>query len=166
MEYSVEHAFSHDVDKVFRLFFDPDRIRQKNEALGCRDLSIEKCELVGTKGEIKISRMMSATGEIPRALKKLHKEWNQVTQIETWEMLNDGVKRCHYRVIIDGVPARIEGQMFLSPTIQGSSNKVSIRVSSKVPLIGRTIADFICMDSKLQMENEYREITRQLQNVL
>lgn len=164
MEYSVEHRFSHDVDKVFRLFFDLERIRQKNEALGCRDLSIEKCELIGTKGEIKLSRMMSASGEIPRPLRKFHKEWNQVTQIENWEILNDGAKRCHYRVIIDGVPARIEGHMFLSPTARGSSNKVSIKVSSKVPLIGKTIADFICADSALQIENEYQAILRQLKS--
>ena len=74
---------------------------------------------------------------------------------------DDGEWHCEFRVKIEGVPAKIKGNMRLQGTDQACINYVTLNVWCEVPLLGKKIARFLADDSHTKIEKEYR-ITRQL----
>jgi hypothetical protein len=108
-----------------------------------------------------VEREMTASTEVPGILASFHKEWNRVRQEEHWFRKDDGEWHCEFRVKIEGVPAKIKGNMRLQGTDQACINYVTLNVWCEVPLLGKKIARFLADDSHTKIEKEYR-ITRQL----
>lgn len=162
MDVNLYHHFEHNVDEVFKHFFNIAKIEEKNRSLGNKKLEVEHCEIQGDTGKIRISREISPSADIPSALKKFHKGKNRVTQTEYWAVKDDGSYFCEYDVEIEGVPAKLQGQMHLVSKGEDAVNNVSLNIKCKVPFLGKIITGFLAKDATLQMDTEYEIIKQQL----
>jgi uncharacterized protein DUF2505 len=162
MEVNLYHHFEHNADELFKHFFDIDKIEEKNRSLGNKKLEVERCATQGNTGEIRISREIPPSGDIPSALKAFHNEKNRVTQTEYWTVKGDGTYLCEFDVEIEGVPAKLNGKMHLVPKGEHAVNNVSLNIKCKVPFLGKIITGFLAKDARLQMDAEYEIIKQQL----
>ena len=161
MELNLEHPYERGLDQVIERFFDEAHIRNKNEQLGARNLRVTELKKDEMSAKLVIEREMTASAPVPGVLSGFHREWNRVRQEEHWFRKDDGEWHCEFRVKIEGVPAKIKGNMRLQGTDQACINYVTLNVWCEVPLLGKKIARFLADDSHTKIEKEYR-ITRQL----
>ena len=148
MELELRHSYDAGLDRVLGAFFDEAHIQEKNQRLGSRNVNIPELTRDDLSAKVGI-------------LASFHKEWNRVRQEEHWFRKDDGEWHCEFRVKIEGVPAKIKGNMRLQGTDQACINYVTLNVWCEVPLLGKKIARFLADDSHTKIEKEYR-ITRQL----
>lgn len=161
MELTLEHAYDAGLDQVIENFFCENRIHQKNEKLGSRNVRVAELHKDDLAGKLVVEREMTASTPVPGVLASFHREWSRVRQEEHWFKKNDGEWHCEFRVRIDGVPARIKGVMRLLGNGDRCINYVTLSVLCEVPFLGRKIARFLAEDSHAKIVREY-EVSRQL----
>ena len=161
MELTLEHPYEVGLDHIIERFFSEHHIIEKNEKLGSRNLRVAELQRDDAAAKLVIEREMMASAPVPGMLASFHREWNRVRQEEHWFRKDDGEWHCEFRVKIEGVPAKIKGNMRLQGTDQACINYVTLNVWCEVPLLGKKIARFLADDSHTKIEKEYR-ITRQL----
>ncbi|GGC60140.1 DUF2505 domain-containing protein [Marinobacter halophilus] len=161
MELTLEHPYDAGLDRVIESFFCENRIHQKNEKLGCRNVRVAERQKDDSAGKLVIEREMTASAPVPGVLASFHREWNRVRQEEHWFKKDDGEWHCEFRVRIDSVPARIKGVMRLQGNGDRCINYVTLTVLCEVPFLGRKIAKFLAEDSHTKIVQEY-EVIRQL----
>ena len=161
MELELRHSYNAGLERVLGAFFDENHIQEKNERLGSRNVRVPELTRDELSAKVVVEREMMASTEVPGILASFHKEWNRVRQEEHWFRKDDGEWHCEFRVRIEGVPAKIKGNMRLQGTDQACINYVTLNVLCEVPLLGKKIARFLTDDSHTKIEKEYR-ITRQL----
>lgn len=161
MQLEIEHFYDASLEQVLGAFFDEGHIREKNQRLGSRNVRVPELTRDELSAKVVVEREMMASTDVPGILASFHKEWNHVRQEEHWFRKDDGEWHCEFRVRIEGVPAKIKGNMRLQGTDQDCINYVTLNVNCDVPLVGKKIARFLTDDSHTKIENEYR-ITRQL----
>ncbi|KPP98753.1 DUF2505 domain-containing protein [Marinobacter sp. HL-58] len=161
MQVEIEHPYNAGLEQVLGAFFDEGHIQAKNERLGSRNVRVPELTRDEQSAKVVVEREMMASTDVPGILSSFHKEWNRVRQEEHWFRKDDGEWHCEFRVRIEGVPAKIKGNMRLQGTDQACINYVTLNVLCEVPLLGKKIARFLADDSHTKIEKEYR-ITRQL----
>lgn len=161
MELTLEHPYDAGLDQVIESFFCENRIHQKNEKLGSRNVRVAERQKDDSSGKLVIEREMTASAPVPGVLASFHREWNRVRQEEHWFKKDDGEWHCEFRVRIDSVPARIKGVMRLQGNGDRCINYVTLSVLCEVPFLGRKIARFLAEDSHAKIVQEY-EVIRQL----
>ncbi len=161
MQLEIEHPYNASLERVLGAFFDEAHIQEKNQRLGSRNVRVSELTRDELSAKVVVEREMMASTEVPRILSSFHREWNRVRQEEHWFRKDDGEWHCEFRVRIEGVPAKIKGNMRLQGTDQACINYVTLNVYCEVPLLGKKIARFLTDDSHTKIEKEYR-ITRQL----
>lgn len=161
MQLEIEHPYNASLERVLGAFFDEAHIQEKNQRLGSRNVRVSELTRDELSAKVVVEREMMASTEVPGILSSFHKEWNRVRQEEHWFRKDDGEWHCEFRVRIEGVPAKIKGNMRLQGTDQACINYVTLNVYCEVPLLGKKIARFLTDDSHTKIEKEYR-ITRQL----
>lgn len=161
MQLEIEHFYNASLEQVLGAFFDEEHIREKNQRLGSRNVRVPELTRDELSAKVVVEREMMASTDVPGILASFHREWNQVRQEEHWFRKDDGEWHCEFRVRIEGVPAKIKGNMRLQGTDEDCINYVTLNVNCDVPLVGKKIARFLTDDSHTKIENEYR-ITRQL----
>jgi hypothetical protein len=161
MQLEIEHFYDVSLEQVLGAFFDEAHILEKNQRLGSRNVRVPELTRDDMSAKLVVEREMTASTDVPGILASFHREWNQVRQEEHWFRKDDGEWHCEFRVRIEGVPARIKGNMRLQGTDEDCINYVTLNVDCEVPLVGKKIARFLTDDSHTKIENEYR-ITRQL----
>ena len=162
MDVNLYHHFEHNVDEVFKHFFNIAKIEEKNQRLGNQNIEVEHCKIQDDIGKICISSEIAPLGDIPSALKAFHNEKNRVTQTEHWTVKSDGSYFCEYDVKIEGVPATLKGKMHLTSKGDHAVNNVSLNIKCKVPFLGKIITGFLAKDATLKMDTEYEVIKQQL----
>lgn len=161
MQLEIEHFYDASLEQVLGAFFDEAHIREKNQRLGFLNIRVPELTRDDMSAKVVVEREMTASTDVPGILASFHREWNQVRQEEHWFRKDDGEWHCEFRVRIEGVPARIKGNMRLQGTDEDCINYVTLNVDCEVPLVGKKIARFLTDDSHTKIENEYR-ITCQL----
>lgn len=161
MELELTHAYDAGLDTVLGAFLSESHIYEKNQKLGSRNVRVAELSRDAESAKLVVERELSTTAEVPGVLASFHKPWNKVRQEEHWFRKDDGEWHCEFRVRIDGVPAKIKGEMRLQGTPQAAINYVTLTVRCDVPLLGRKIASFLATDSRAKIENEY-QVTRSL----
>ena len=161
MELTLEHAYDVGLDHLIENFFCENRIHQKNEQLGARNLRVAELIKDDSAGKLVIERDMTTSAPVPGVLAGFHREWNRVRQEEHWFKKDGGEWHCEFRVRIDSVPAHIKGVMRLVGNSDCCINYVTLSVLCEVPFLGRKIARFLAEDSQAKIEREY-EVIRQL----
>ncbi|HLV76964.1 MAG TPA: DUF2505 domain-containing protein [Marinobacter sp.] len=161
MELNLKHPYDAGVDYLMEQFFSKSLILRKNEKLGTRNVRLAELTKDEVSGKLVIEREMMTSAPVPGVLSGFHREWNKVRQEEHWFRKDDDEWHCEFRVKIDGVPARIKGEMRLLGNGNRCINYVSLTVRCDVPLLGKKVARFLAEDSHTKIEREY-EVTRQL----
>ncbi len=160
MKIKRDHEYAHGTDAVYALFTDRKEITAKQKALGARNVRVEECETDDEGAEVKIVRELPA--EVPGVLAKFLKPWNTVEQSEDWENCGNGVYEADMEIGIANVPVTIRGTLQLEPTDEGCVNHVRLDVSSGIPFVGKTLAEFVAKDCKRILADEYDYITKRL----
>ncbi|WP_372964421.1 DUF2505 domain-containing protein [Marinobacter sp.] len=159
MELTLEHPYNAGIDHVINHFFSEHHILKKNEKLGARNVNIAEIHKDDTAGKLVVEREMMASADVPGMLASFHREWNQIRQEEHWFRKDDGEWHCEFRVKIEGVPAKIKGNMRLQGNGDRCINYVNLLVLCDVPFLGKKIARFLVEDSRTKIDQEHNAIT-------
>lgn len=161
MQLEMTHKYDNGLKQVLGVFFDEGHILEKNQRLGCRNVRIAELTRNGGSAKLVVEREVTSSVEVPGMLASFHREWNQVRQEEHWFRKHDGEWHCEFRVRIDGVPAKIKGNMRLQGSDNTCTNQVTLSVRCDVPLLGKKLAKFLADDSRVKIEQEHHTV-RQL----
>ena len=160
MRISRDHEYLHSTDAVFALFTDRDAIIAKQEALGARNIRIEECETSADGAIVRFVRELPA--DVPGILSKFLQPWNTVEQTERWTSYADDVYQAELEIDIAGVPVTIEGTLELEPLDGGCVNHVRMTIDCGIPFVGKTLAEFVAIDCKRLIADEYSYISERL----
>ena len=160
MRISRDHEYLHSTDAVFALFTDRDAIIAKQEALGARNIRIEECETSADGAIVRFVRELPA--DVPGILSKFLQPWNTVKQTERWTSYADDVYQAELEIDIAGVPVTIEGTLELEPQDGGCVNHVRMTIDCGIPFVGKTLAEFVAIDCKRLIADEYNYISERL----
>lgn len=155
MELEVTHAYDASLERVMEAFFSEGHILRKNEQVGARNVEIKESNRSEQTGKLVISREVKSSYEVPGILASFHREWNRVRQEEHWFRKNEDEWHCEFRVHIEGVPARIKGNMRLQGNQNNCINYLSLDVRCDLPLIGKKVAKFLLDDSRVKIDREH-----------
>ena len=160
MKIRRDHEYAHSVETVLTLFTDAGEVEAKHAALGARNIRIEECEVYDDGADVRFIRELPA--EVPGILKKFLQPWNTVTQFEQWRSTDDGGYDADLEIDIANVPVTVTGSLYLEPVDGGCINHVRLTVDSGIPLVGKTLAEFVGQDCKRLIADEYAYITEHL----
>ena len=157
---SRDHEYAHSTDAVFALFTDREAIYAKQEALGARNIRVEECETSADGAVVSFVRELPA--DVPGLLSKFLQPWNTVEQTERWTCYADDVYQAELDIDIAGVPVTIEGTLELEPLDEGCVNHVRMTIDCGIPFVGKTLAEFVAIDCKRLIADEYDYISERL----
>ena len=160
MKVRRDHEYAHDTDVVFALFTDAEEVDLKQQALGAREIEIEECEIDEDGAVVRFVRELPA--DVPGILKKFLQPWNTVGQSEQWQVYEGGVYEADLVIDIHNVPVTVEGTLTLEPTDDGCVNHVRLTIDCGIPFVGKTLAEFVAVDCKRLVRDEYEYITERL----
>ena len=160
MDVRRDHEYMHDTDTVFALFTDAEEVEAKQEALGARNIVIEQCTADEDGAIVTFVRELPA--DVPGILSKFLQPWNTVGQSEQWRKCDNGVYEADLTIDIRNVPVTIAGTLQLEPAEDGCVNHVYLEISSGIPFIGKTLAEFVTRDCKRLIADEYKYLTERL----
>ena len=160
MKIRRDHEYAHALQDVYALFVNEDEIEAKHAALGARNIRIEECELFEDGADVRFIRELPA--EVPGVLARFLKPWNTVEQTEQWRSTDKGGYDATLEIDIANVPVMITGTLDLEPMKRGCVNHVRIDIDCRIPLIGRTLAEFVAKDSERLIANEYAYLCERL----
>ncbi|ADN74962.1 Protein of unknown function DUF2505 [Ferrimonas balearica DSM 9799] len=153
MELTVTHDYDCPLEELVAQFRQPDAVKAKYQAIGA-----DKVRILQSDDDQQQWRMMTVRevrSTVPGLLKSVVGERNQLEQSEHWQHQSDGSYHCTLAIQIQGVPLTIQGGMILSERDGGSRNTIRLSFDSKVPFIGKTLAQFAAKDSERLMAREY-----------
>ena len=153
MKIRRDHEYAHSADVVFALFTDQQEIEAKQKALGGRNIRVEACEANADGAVVRFVRELPA--DVPGMLKKFLQPWNTVAQSEDWQPLEDGGYEAEITIDVANVPVDVSGTLHLEPVEDGCINHVRITVDCGIPFVGKTLAEFVAMDCKRIIAEEY-----------
>lgn len=160
MKILAEHEYTHGTDDVFALFTDRQEIEAKQKALGARNIRIEECEADDDAAVVRFVRELPA--DVPGMLKKFLKPWNTVEQSEQWRHLGGGEYEADIAIDVANVPVTVSGSLELEPVGDGCVNHVRLAVTCGIPLVGKTLAEFVAKDCERIISAEYAYIRGRL----
>ena len=160
MKIARDHDYAHGTDTVFALFTDVKEIKAKQKALDARSIRVEECERDADGATVRFVRELPA--EVPGILSKFLQPWNTVEQSEQWRRYDDGVFKADLAIDIANVPVTISGTLELEPVDDGCVNHVRMVVDSRIPFVGKTLAEFVAKDCKRLIAMEYKYLTSRL----
>ena len=160
MKIRRDHEYAHSTDTVFGLFTDAKEIKAKQKALGARKIRVEECERDTDGAVVRFVRELPA--EVPGILSKFLQPWNTVEQSEQWRDCGDGVYEADLAIDIAHVPVTISGTLVLEPGDGGCVNHIRMTVDCGIPFVGKTLAEFVAVDCKRIIADEYEYISDRL----
>ncbi|MBT8081613.1 MAG: DUF2505 domain-containing protein [Gammaproteobacteria bacterium] len=160
MKIRRDHEYAHSLEALYALFTDAAEIEAKQEALGARRIRIEECEIYDDGADVRFVRELPA--DVPGILSKFLQPWNTVTQSEDWRSGDDGRYDAELEIEIANVPVTISGTLELEPLENGCVNHVRMTVDCGIPLVGKTLAEFVGKDCKRLIAEEYVYLTERL----
>ena len=162
MKIRRDHEYAHDLEAVYALFTDAAEVEAKQEALGARKICIEECELFEDGADVRFVRELPA--DVPRILTKFLQPWNTVMQSERWWSRDDGRYEADLEIEIANVPVTISGTLELEPLEDGCVNHIRMTVDCGIPLVGKTLAEFVGKDCKRLIAEEYQYLSERLES--
>ncbi len=160
MEIRRDHEYTHGTDAVYAMFTDKKAIRAKQKALGARNIRIEKCRKNADGAAVSFVRELPA--DVPGILSKFLQPWNTVEQSEEWRCCDDAVYEADLVIDIANVPVTITGTLLLEPLDDGCVNHVHMTIDCGIPFVGKTLAEFVAIDCKRLIADEYNYISDRL----
>ena len=165
MSVTVEarHEYDFDLDTVIEAFTDPEFYEAKFEGIGARKVEVLSSDQDDDVFTVETRRDVPL--EVPGFLKKVLGDWTTMLQSERWAQDDEGNWFNELDMSGDGVPAKMTGTMYLSPTDEGCVNEVAITISAAVPLIGGKLEAFIAESTAENLAAEYEFIQAYLEEL-
>jgi len=160
MEVRDQHAFSQDVDTVFKHFCDSEKVQSKHETLSARNINLVQFDSEETYLNVIIEREVPT--DVPKAMKKFLGEWNMIRQTETWTGIPGESYQCDITIDIHGVPVIIKGTEELKTEGEGCVNNIFLEVKCGIPFVGKKLADVVSGQLKKSIREEYQQIQAEL----
>lgn len=160
MKVRRDHEYAHSTDAVFALFTTAKDIKAKQKALGARNIRIEECDKDDDSVVVTFVRELPA--EVPGILSKFLQPWNTVEQSEEWRVCEESVYQADLTIDIANVPVTVRGTLELEPLDDGCVNHIHMTIECGIPFIGKTLAEFVALDCKRLIANEYEHISERL----
>ncbi len=161
MEIQAQHAYAMDIDKLFAAFGQRETILAKLQAMGARNIKIERCDATATSLDVQIHREVPT--DAPGVLKKFLGDWSPVAYRESWHGTPGKEYRASFEVHLEGVPVQITGSMVLTPEGQGTVNRLTMSITCGIPFVGGKLAEFIGHNSEKTIADEYQFLKQHLQ---
>ncbi|MBK8971116.1 MAG: DUF2505 domain-containing protein [Hahellaceae bacterium] len=146
MKVQVEQRFSQPIDKVFAAFGDRARLEEKLRFLGSRNVQIKSFE--SSPSHIVAHIVREVPAEAPAMLKKFIAEWNTTEQKEEWKGSPEAGYSGTFSVNLVGIPVTISGRFSLKAAGNETLQLVELEADSRVPLVGKKLAEFTAGKSK------------------
>lgn len=153
MKIQVEQRYQQPIEQVFAAFCDRGLLEEKLQFLGSRNVTIHRLEASPTHFEAQITREVPA--EAPAMLKKFIAEWNTMHQKEQWKGSPASGFSGSFKVDVEGVPVAVQGSFSLRTEGGATLHRVEVEADSKIPLIGKKLAEFVVSKSKESLLNEF-----------
>ena len=150
--------YKQDLDTVYRFVTDPDRIKERCEAQGERNVRVEVEESGGTKI---ITSTREIDSDLPGFAKKLFNSTNTIVERREWRDAGDK-KTCKSHIDVLGTPGKIDSNITISPSGSGCTYDIEFEVTAKVPLIRKKLEEFIAKTTLEGMREEHAFIQRKL----
>jgi len=157
---TAKHRYAQGTQAVLATFTDAGEIKAKQKALGARKTRVRECKRTSQGMRVRFVRELPAA--VPGVLKRFIQPWNSVEQSETWREIGDDGFAADLAINIANVPVDVSGTLQLKPTGDGCVNVVRIDVSSAIPFLGKTLAQFVAADCKRLVAKEYDYIKQHL----
>lgn len=152
MKLSIAHEYAYPVETVWEAFRDPSFVEAKFMAIGAREVNLIKCDGDADSMVLVVEREVEL--DAPSVLKSFLGRWNRIVQSENWTRKDDQYVN-KFRVNAGGVPVRITGVGTLRPDEDGCVYEIDIEVVSEVPLVGRTLAQFVGTSTEETLDAEF-----------
>lgn len=143
--------YSQDVDTVYRFVTDPERIKERCEASGERNVSIQVEESGGTKI---ITSSREIDSDLPAFAKKLFNATNTIVERREWRDAGEK-KTCRSHIDVLGTPGEIDSNVTISPSGTGCTYDIEFEATAKVPLIRKKLEAFIEKSTMEGMRDEH-----------
>ncbi len=150
--------YKQDLDTVYHFVTDPERIKERCEAQGERNVRVEIEESGGTKI---ITSTREIDSDLPGFAKKLFNSTNTIVERREWRDAGDR-KTCKSHIDVLGTPGKIDSNITISPSGSGCTYDIEFEVTAKVPLIRKKLEEFIAKTTLEGMRDEHAFIQRQL----
>lgn len=152
MEVRDLHRYDQDVETVFALFTDAEKMKAKQEATGARNVTISVSG-EGDRREVRIEREVPA--DVPRVLKKFLGAWNKVVQVERWRKEGESW-RGQFTIDVSNAPLKISCTTLLRAEGEGSVADIVVRIDSGIPIVGKKLEAIAAESTRHSMKAEYR----------
>lgn len=140
MRITRSNDFDQDVETLFEPFTLASEIDRKYRSMGARNIEVLEIKTDGDVLRVRTRREIPA--EVPRLLQRFLGEWNTLVQTEEWRTEGDR-REGTVKVEIEGVPAKVDGEVSMRPHDGGSVVDMDFRVRSGIPLLGKKLAEFV-----------------------
>ena len=153
---SASDSYNHTTEQVYATFTTPEFYAHKFEGVGARNVQV--LDVSNQDGTFVITTQRDVPADVPGLLKKFVGEWNTIKQTETWQSYGDGEFGSELSIDAAGVPVQISGTMLLRPEGEGSVNDIELEIQCSVPLVGKSLAEFVAADTRKSLAEEHRFI--------
>ena len=140
MDVRRAHTYAATIDEVLAMLRLPDATVEKYQSMGHRDVDILECS--GDDASLRIESSRVVDVDLPGFAKKVLKPTNTMLQVDQWRATPDGDWDGTFEVDVQGSPVQLSGTMLLTPDPAGCTEKITVSVTVKIPLIGGKIADW------------------------
>lgn len=147
-----EQRYHQPMSKVFDAFSDPALLEDKLRFLGSRNIDIRKMTRDANGLQVDVVREVPA--EAPSMLKKFVADWNTIRQQDNWTIGGKEIKGT-FQVELEGIPVKVDGIVTLTDEGSSTLHTVELRADSRIPLVGKKLAEFIGSKSDESLKNEF-----------
>lgn len=144
MEFKTSETYAADVETLIAAYADESYHVEKMEKMGARNISVTVDDS-GDTFVIQSNREEKSDIEVPGFAKKFVKEWNSVTQTDTW---NKNTKTGTMKIEVDGAPVDISGNIALVDAGSGATQNIDWKVKCGIPLVGGKLEKMTAEDIK------------------
>ncbi|MDH3705322.1 MAG: DUF2505 domain-containing protein [Acidimicrobiia bacterium] len=158
MTFASDRRYDAEPAIAFALFCDPEVVVARYEAMGDRDIEVQRCETDGDGFVIETRRVVEI--DLPGFAKKVLSPTNTMVQVDRWNGPDaDGARTGTWEVSVDGAPVATRGSMRLTPDGNGSRHHIEGTIEVKVPIVGGRIAKWSegTAADKLEAELDFHE---------
>jgi formylmethanofuran dehydrogenase subunit E-like metal-binding protein len=150
--------YAQDIDTVYRFVTDPERIKERCEASGERNVRIQVEESGGT---LVITSTREIDSDLPGFAKKLFSATNTIVERREWRDAGDK-KTCRSHIDVVGTPGKIDSDVTISPSGSGCTYDIEFEVTAKVPLIRKKLEEFVAKSTMEGLREEHEFNQREL----
>lgn len=148
---SIVHHFTHDADSVFDIMTNADRLIERCQDLGEKNIRCS-VEEQGRKTVVSLSRTVKR--DLPKVLAAMFSAENTINMKEQWETIGSTYMGSYTTEVV-GQPVTLSAKFKLKPTDDGGCDfSIDYQCKASIPLVGKKIEEFIISQTAGGLEQE------------